>query len=234
LSEEKLLLEDRNSSEEINKSIEDMEREREERLKHEEYVEKTVSEFEQASGKADDSVLMLEPVIEKAAPKSSKKKSSGSGAKQDASAKNADNQTAESGSDKPATKKKQSAGKQSEKVSVKESEAVTAEDVKPAPKPRKPKNIPLTDESKVAVGGLRIANKHSVDDPYGTKIVFDKPEKTADSAPKPPKPRNPRAEKAPRNTAANEAIDKDERSPESASRQDIMAVEASEENGGDR
>ncbi len=234
LSEEKLLLEDRNSSEEINKSIEDMEREREERLKHEEYVEKTVSEFEQASGKADDSVLMLEPVIEKAAPKSSKKKSSGSGAKQDASAKNADNQTAESGSDKPATKKKQSAGKQSEKVSVKESEAVTAEDVKPAPKPRKPKNIPLTDESKVAVGGLRIANTHSVDDPYGTKIVFDKPEKTADSAPKPPEPRNPRAEKAPRNTAANEAIDKDERSPESASRQDIMAVEAPEENGGDR
>ena len=82
LSEEKLLLEDRNSSEEISKSIEDMEREKEERLKRAEKVEKVVSEIENVSENVDDSVMMLRPVIEDSPNKSTAKKSGGTGAKQ--------------------------------------------------------------------------------------------------------------------------------------------------------
>ncbi len=225
LSEEKLLLEDRNSSEEISKSIEDMEREKEERLKRAEKVEKVVSEIENVSENVDDSVMMLKPVIEDSPNKSTAKKSGGTGAKQAATDDSAKKKNSQSSADKPATKKKQSASKPSENKTVKANEATQAEVVKSAPNPRKPKNIPLTDENKVAVGGLRIADTNTVDDPYGTKIVFGKPNKDVETEPKETKPRKPRAKKAPETSSVGETSVKDE----SVTVQEAPAVITTEE-----
>lgn len=64
-------------------------------------------------------------------------------------------------------------------------------------KPRKPKTIPIIDESKVGVGGLRISKGKVVEDPFGSKVVFAKQSGAEGGAQSQaqPKPRKPRAKK---------------------------------------